>query len=29
LAKIRHVVFEKNVPLIPENDITVPKTRLF
>jgi len=28
LAQIRLVVFEKNAPLIPKNDITEPKARL-
>jgi len=28
LAQIRPVVFEKNAPLIPKNDVTEPKTRL-
>jgi len=28
LAQIRFVVFEKNAPLIPKNDVTEPKTRL-
>jgi len=27
LAQIRLVVFEKNVPLIPKNDVTDPKTK--
>jgi len=28
LSQIRLVVFEKNAPLIPKNDITEPKARL-
>jgi len=28
LAQIRLVVFEKNAPLIPKNDVTEPKARL-
>jgi len=28
LAQIRLVVFEKNAPLIPKNDVTDPKARL-
>jgi len=28
LAQIRFVVFEKNVPLIPKNDVTELKARL-
>jgi len=28
LAQIHLVVFEKNAPLIPKNDITEPKARL-
>jgi len=28
LAQIRLVVFEKNAPLIPKNDVTKPKARL-
>jgi len=28
LAQIRFVVFEKNAPLIPKNDVTEPKARL-
>jgi len=28
LAQIRLVVFEKTAPLISENDVTEPKTRL-
>jgi len=27
LAQIRLVVFEKNAPLIPKNDVTEPKAR--
>jgi len=27
LAQIRLVVFEKNAPLIPKNDVTKPKAR--
>jgi len=27
LAQIRLVVFQKNVPLIPKNDVTEPKVR--
>jgi len=29
LAQIRRVVFEKNAHLIPKNDVTEPKARLF
>jgi len=28
LAEIRFVVFEKNAPLIPKNNVTEPKARL-
>jgi len=28
LVQIRLVVFEKNAPLIPKNDVTEPKARL-
>jgi len=27
-AQIRRIVFEKNAPLIPKNDVTEPKARL-
>jgi len=27
LAQIRHVVYKKNAPLIPKNDVTEPKDR--